>query len=519
MFAVVIHDAESGVLLAARDPLGIYPLFYADTREALLLSTGIEPLLAHPDVGGEINRVALADALAYRWPDPQETYFRRIRRVPPGHFLSVRRGEARVVRYWDPAPIDGDVSWARPEEMERFDHLLERAVERCLGEGPVAIFLSGGLDSVSVAAIAAELCRRRGLPPPWALSLAFPDPACNEEPIQRGVARALGLPHLVLPFEQAVGAGGLLRAALRRNVSLPAPLINVWSPAYEQLAREGLERGCRVVLTGGGGDEWLTVSPYYAADLLASLDLGGLYRLWNAMRHSFPGSGLAFLRTVGWTFGARALAGEWGRRLLTRTAPTILRARRRGHVRRTTPRWVAPDPMLRRELERRHLASEEQPRARSLYIRWGRQAIESALMSMEKEEIFEIGRRLGFRELMPYWDPDLIELLYRAPVEILNRGGRSKAIVRHSVARRFPTLGFERQRKVTATRFYRSIMAVEGPLLWQSLGGAKALAALGVVDAAGLAPYADAVLGGPRGNESHRMWEVMKLEAWVRPRL
>lgn len=519
IFAVVIHDARSGALLAARDPLGIYPLFYAQTRGGgLLVSPAIQSLLGHPDVSGDVNRAALADDLAYRWPDPGETYFRHIRRIPPGHFFRVSRDQASVIRYWDPAPVDADVGWARPEEMERFDRLLERAVDRCLAVGPAAIFLSGGLDSVSIAAVAADLCRQRGLPPPWALSLAFPDPDCNEEATQRSVARALGLPHLVVPFEEAVGPRGLLREALDRNATLPTPLINIWSPAYEQLAREGLRRGCRVVLTGGGGDEWLTVSPYYAADLLTSLDVVGLYRLWDTMRCSFPGSGLAFLRTVGWQFGIRALAGEWGRRLLAHAAPGILRARWRGHVRRTMPRWLAPDPALRRELEFRHLASMERPRARSLYMRWARQAIEHGLMSMEKEEIFEIGRRCGFRELMPYWDPDLIELLYRAPVEILNRGGRSKGLVRHSVARRFPGLGFDRQRKVTATRFYRSIMAVQGLPLWKGLGGARALADLGIVDTAALAPFADAVLDGRRGHESHRLWEIMKLEAWVRSR-
>lgn len=518
VFAVAIHDVEQDLVVAARDPLGVHPLFYADTGRSLLISTAIESLLGHPEVSRAVNRAAVADALSYRWPDAEETYFAAIRRVPPGHVLKAQDGRTAASRYWDPGSRDGSVAWAGPDEVERFDALLEEAVERCLALGPAAIFLSGGLDSVSIAAVAADLCRRRGQPPPLALSLAFPHPDCNEEPVQRSVARQLGLPHVVVPFGEAVGPAGLLREALERSRTLPAPLLNIWSPAYEHLAGEGAHRGARVILTGGGGDEWLTVSPYYAADLLAQLDLAGVYRLWSNMRRSYSGS-LLLLHNVVWRFGIRALAGELARRALLRVAPGLVHARWRRHVPRTTPRWVAPDPGLRQTLVRRHEASLEGPRPRSLYLRWARQALEFSIVSAEKEEIFEIGRRQGFLERMPYWDADLVDLLYRVPVEILNRGGRSKGLVRESVARRFPSLGFERQRKVSATEFYRSIMAAEGPALWSDLGGVRALSDLGVVDPAELAPFAEAVLSGRRSVESHRLWEVMKLEAWVRPRV
>jgi asparagine synthase (glutamine-hydrolysing) len=518
-FAVLVHDAERDVLLAARDPMGIYPLFYAEAGRRLLLSTTIDDLLGHPEVPRTLNRPAIADDLSFRWPDPGETYFAAVRRVPPGHVLRAGQGPVEVYGYWDPAPVGDDFAWARPEEVGRFDELLERAIERCLRSAPAAIFLSGGLDSVSVAAVAADLCRRAGEPLPLALSLAFPHPDCNEEAVQRSVARELGLPQVVLPFGEAVGPAGLLRAALERTRTLPTPLVNLWSPAYVRLAGEAVQRGRPVVLTGGGGDEWLTVSPYYAADLLETLDAAGLYRLWDSLRHSFPGSGPLFLCNVVWRFGLRALAGERARRALARVAPDMLRRRWRRHVRLNTPAWVARDPALRRELERRHASSMERPAPRSLYLRSVRYALDSPLVSMEKEEIFEIGRRNGFREVMPYWDADLVALLYRAPVEILNRGGRSKGLVRQSVAQRFPALGFDRQRKVAATAFYRSVLRTEGPPIWQSLGGVRALSDLGIVDPVALAPFVATVLSGGLERQSHRIWQVIKLEAWARSRL
>jgi hypothetical protein len=81
------------------------------------------------------------------------------------------------------------------------------------------------------------------------------------------------------------------------------------------------------------------------------------------------------------------------------------------------------------------------------------------LVAMELEELFEQSRRLGVRVLQPFWDAALVEFLYRTPPAMLNQTGRSKGLVRDTVARRFPRLGFETQLKVTATRFGRSVIA------------------------------------------------------------
>ena len=153
IFALIIHDRERDVLLAARDPLGVYPLFYASIEGEWLFSTSIEALTRHPRVSGEINRAAIADHLCHRGPDVEETFFRNVKRVPPGHVIRVGRSK-QVRRYWE-LPIPGvGVDWVREDELERFDELLDQAVERCLRLGPAAIYLSGGLDSVSVAAVA-----------------------------------------------------------------------------------------------------------------------------------------------------------------------------------------------------------------------------------------------------------------------------------------------------------------------------------------------------------------------------
>src|SRR3954451_155765 len=172
-FALVIGDRKGERVVCARDQLGIYPLFYAKAGGELLLSTSIEVMLRDPRISGQVNRAALADHLAYRWPDPGETYFSAIRRVPSAHALVATRAGDRCSRYWSPVGGDGKIEWLSEDELGEFDELLQNAVARFLAQGQAGIYLSGGLDSVSVAAMAASVSREQDLPEPWALSLGF----------------------------------------------------------------------------------------------------------------------------------------------------------------------------------------------------------------------------------------------------------------------------------------------------------------------------------------------------------
>lgn len=519
IFALIVWDAKTQTLLCARDPLGVYPLFCADAGTDLLFSTSIDALVQQPGVSGAVNRLALADHLAHRWPKPEETYVASVSRVPPGHALRIDRTGRQAYRYWDPVPPGTEIQWVSRDELERFDELLDQAVTRCLGQGRVGIYLSGGLDSVSVAAVAADNSRRQGLPPPLALSLIYPSAATNEEPIQRGVAADLGLPHVTLPFFDAVGGSELLPKTLAVASQRPVPLLNPWNPAYHRLGREAKNRGCSVILTGGGGDEWLSVSPFLAADLIRKMDIQGLYRLWGTMWRSYQASPWRTARTVLWTFGARPVAGTAARWALSNTVPGVLRARQRRRIRQAMPVWLAPDPTLRRELARRADLKRSEGGLGGYYLHEGRVAYDHPLTSIEMEEFFENGRRLGLRFLQPYWDADLVDFLYRMPPELLNQGGRSKGLVRGMLARRFPDRGFEKQKKVQATGFFRSMMLQEGAHAWEIMGGTPALAELGIVDPHLLDATVRAILADPQSSQSFVIWDLLSLEAWARPRL
>jgi asparagine synthase (glutamine-hydrolysing) len=514
-YAVIVEDRRQDRVIAARDAMGLHPLFVARSSRGLVFSWSTEALLAQPGVSRALNRVLLAEHLLHRWSDPRETYFAAIERIPPGHLLDARGPSYTISRYWDPAS-GSRLDWVEDDALDRFNGALNTAVGRCLSQGPSGIFLSGGFDSISIAAVAADEASRRGDPAPHALSLGFPDPECNEEPVQRGAAQALGLQQDYIGFGTAVGDRGLLVPALEMARSWPAPMMNLWNPAYSYLAGRGAERGCRVILTGSGGDEWLAVSPFLSADLLRQGRVTDLFRFIGTTKRSYKVTTAQAAKSVLWSFGARPVAGM----VINRMATAWWQHRRHERMVASTPAWVAPDPALRREVDERasRVLGAAEPFRGSFYEQQMRTALEHPLNTMEAEEYFEQGRRLGVRIMHPYWDADLVDLLYRIHPRILSKGGRAKGLVRATMARRFPALGFERQKKVHATGFYWRTMQTEGPVAWRALGSAETLAGLGVLEPKLHAATMSDLFAGKRPEESYRIWNTLHLEGWARSR-
>jgi asparagine synthetase B (glutamine-hydrolysing) len=389
--------------------------------------------------------------------------------------------------------------------------LLERAVARAFGAERAGIFLSGGLDSISVAAVAADWSASHGRPRPLALSLAFPDPQCDERLGQTTVARRLGLPQHLVDFWDAVGSQGLLRSALALSGTLASPLLNTWGPAYQTLARGARTTGVDTIFTGMGGDEWLTVTPLIAADLMAQ---GRFVAVADHLRTVIRSNSLSraqAVRNVLWSFGMRPLVG----RALYRLAPQAWDASRARRRVADDPAWVAPDPALRATLRSRaprHLGQADPPDG--FYLQELRASLGESLVSWELEEQFQFGEQTGVEFAHPFWDADLVDALLRTPPALLSRGGRSKGLVRESVSRRFPGIGLDRQRKVSGRMFYRDILAREGAAALDSVGGLTTLDTLGVVNGRQAREAALRATGDPR--QRAHVWELANLETWAR---
>lgn len=517
-FVACLHDRSSGELHAVRDPVGHHPLFYAEAGGTLYLASDVSALVRRPELGAALDPVVVAEYLLDRFDDPEETFWEGIRRVPGGYRLRWAAGRLDVRRTWDPVPREeGD--WIEDDVDERFDTTFGRAVARCREIGPAAVFLSGGLDSVSVAGAARDQASRGAGDAPLALSLLFPHPEIDEEATQRRVAARLGLDQVALEFDRAVEpGGGFLASALETCRTWPAPLLNFWLPAYAQLAREGRERGARVVLTGTGGDEWLSVTPYWAADLWRRGNLPALWRLGRSyLRSQRLRPGRVALNLL-WLFGWRPmiLAG------LQRRFPERFAGWRARRLRRRLPSWIVPDPELRRRLDaraRRRSASFGPPEA-GFYLAEIRRGLRHPLCTLELEETFEAGRRLGMRWMHPYLDPDLVSLLARVPPRRLLEGDWSKALVRSFLHRRFPDLAMERQKKSHVEDFYRERIVHEGAEAVERLGSPDALGRRGIVEPAEASRFLRYAVHDASGRATvrslHRAWQLLHLETWIR---
>ena len=156
MFAFAIWDRERRCLFAARDRLGIKPFYYFWDGKLLLFASEIKALLEHPEMVGEIDNEALQDYLDLQYCLGDKTLFKNIKRLQPGHCLTWEDGELEVRKYWD-LDFTPNRNLAEEDVVERLVELLEDGVRlRLRSDVPVGTHLSGGLDSSTIACLAAR---------------------------------------------------------------------------------------------------------------------------------------------------------------------------------------------------------------------------------------------------------------------------------------------------------------------------------------------------------------------------
>src|SRR3984957_919224 len=152
-FSFAIWDGSRQILYCVRDHFGIKPFYYAARGDLLVFSNTLDCVRRHPAVSAELNDTAVADFLLFGLNcDNGSTTFRDVRRLPPGHSLTVSRKGTEIRRYWN-APVDGRIRYRRPADyVEHFRELFDAAVSDRVRTKRIGILLSGGLDSASVAA-------------------------------------------------------------------------------------------------------------------------------------------------------------------------------------------------------------------------------------------------------------------------------------------------------------------------------------------------------------------------------
>jgi asparagine synthase (glutamine-hydrolysing) len=266
MFAFAVWDARTGRLTLARDRCGIKPLYYAPLPDGgLVFASELSSLLAHGGVDRALGAEGLASYFFADYVHPPHTIVGAVRKLPPGHTVVWQDGRLEAPRpYWrlrlDAAPPPAEDDDARAQRLWR---AIEASVEaQLVSDVPVGIFLSGGIDSSTVAAAAARTSRMRMT----AFAIGFEDPTFDESGYARTVADKLGV-ELVT---ETLGADNLLEIADAALDRLDEPLAD---PSYLPtfLLSRLAARHVKVVLGGDGGDELWAGYPTYKAHRMAAI--------------------------------------------------------------------------------------------------------------------------------------------------------------------------------------------------------------------------------------------------------
>jgi asparagine synthase (glutamine-hydrolysing) len=286
MFAFAIWDRPRAQLFVARDRLGVKPLYYYWDGGRLVFASEVRALLASGLVPRRLERRALDDYLTFGSLSDPLTLVRGVKSLPPGHYLIWKDGRLETFPYWT---LEAATTGERGSDVHaaaRVGELVEQAVAlRLISDVPVGVFLSGGIDSGLIAAMAARLAGTRIS----TFTVGFDDQDRSEAPQARLVAEKYRTAHheLLLTEDEVVS-------------SLPDALGAMDQPSLDGLntyfvSRETRRAGMKVALSGLGGDELFAGYSTFISVPRLGAAADAFARLPSGLRHA----GASLLRGLG----------------------------------------------------------------------------------------------------------------------------------------------------------------------------------------------------------------------------
>jgi asparagine synthase (glutamine-hydrolysing) len=498
MFAFAIWDTRTQTLLLARDRFGEKPLFYAVPGEALAFASELTALAAGAEIGAELDPVAVDEYFVYGYVPGERSILAGARQLPPGHLLTWQPGGALAERrYWSPpAPAVSDAGESTADLVGELGRLLSASVRsRLIADVPLGVFLSGGVDSTLIAAIAA----RESSAPVKTFTVGYDVGDVDESEGARETAREIGSEHheLVLAVDEiAARVPAVLRA-------LDQPQADQSLPAFEAIA--GFARESVTVAVGGeGADELFGGYPRYR---------------WLARAESLGGALPAALASP----AARLLeaglpAGRLGRLAdVVKPRPSIER-----HV-----EWIAGERLALRD-------SLYGPRLRGSLSSLadlaaglgglvegdglsvaGRFMLLDQLHWLPGDVLAKADRasmQVSLEVRTPYLNHELAEFAATIPPE-LHTGGRGKALLRLLLAELLPDSALRRPKtafRVPAADWLRGPLA---PVL-SDLIGAGHVCEEGWIDRAAASRTLDSHIRGD-ADHSAALWPVLSFGLWL----
>jgi asparagine synthase (glutamine-hydrolysing) len=247
MFAFAIWDSRNKKLLLARDRLGIKPLYFYADEQKIIFASEVKALLASEEVPRKLDPAGIRAFLQLGHIPAPWSAIRGVKPLEPGHIGIWRNGDLQLRCYWTLPSSTGAHQGERPEEIagDLQELLLQSSKQQLMSDVPIALFLSGGIDSAVVGA----LMQRAGAGNITALTIGFEEKSFDESESSERTAQLLGISRQVIRLPAAEMAGSLDNAFWAMDQPTVDGLNAYW------ISRAAAEAGFKVALSGQGGDE------------------------------------------------------------------------------------------------------------------------------------------------------------------------------------------------------------------------------------------------------------------------
>jgi len=259
MFGFALWDEMEQRLILGRDAFGKKPLFVGEVAGGLLFGSEVEPLIQFPGFDRDFDSEALGHYLLNRYVPGPATFFRKLKKLPPGHYAVWQRGTLKTTRYFTP-PVSTTAPDVKSfhDAISLFRQTFDEAVRiRMRSDAPFGAYLSGGIDSSAVIATMVK----HSTEPVQTFSVGFREAEYSELDHARVVARQFGTIHNELVVEPDSFLAHWPTAVLRRG----AP-VSLTSDIPILLLSEMASRHVKMVLTGEGSDELMGGYPKHRAE-------------------------------------------------------------------------------------------------------------------------------------------------------------------------------------------------------------------------------------------------------------
>lgn len=252
MFAFALWDRKQQTLFCVRDRLGIKPFYYFWDGRVFAFASEIKALLEHPAISAQFDTDLLPEYLSFGYTSDERTLFRGIKRLMPGHHLSLRLGrdrtpELKITQYWDvPAPGTPEHRSESEWIAETRRRLEETVRMRLMSDVPLGMFLSGGVDSSAIAALTKRLTNG----PVKTFAVGYDEQQYSELGYAAQVARTIGTDH----HEIVIGMQDFFNALPSLVWHEDEPITWASSVSLHFVSKLAAAQ-VKVVLTGEGSDE------------------------------------------------------------------------------------------------------------------------------------------------------------------------------------------------------------------------------------------------------------------------